>query len=156
MYKSLKSFAQITKPDIKSGKERLGCLDGIRFMSISWVALCHILSEYSQSPLVINLGTFFPNNFAKHSSWNMIINGFTSVDSFFLLSGCLVSYLSLKELERSKGRLNFFFFYLHRYLRYIAKMGTFHGNVAGILLFFLIPQIDRSLCLHFVFPCNLV
>lgn len=47
-----------------------------------------------------------------------IINATVSVDSFFLMSGLLVSYLLLKELDRNAGRINVGMLYLHRYLRY--------------------------------------
>lgn len=50
-----------------------------------------------------------------------LFNGTVSVDTFFLLGGLLVSYLMLKELDRSKGKFNFGLFYLHRYLRYCTK-----------------------------------
>ena len=46
-----------------------------------------------------------------------IVNATVSVDSFFLLSGMLVSYLLLRELERNKGEFKFIPFFLHRYLR---------------------------------------
>ena len=113
----MESFAQIAKADVKSGKERLGCLDGIRFMSISWVALCHIAGEYYNAVPILNSFSIMFGYVPDHYSMNILLNAFVSVDSFFLLSGCLVSYLALKEMEKSKGRINFFFFYLHRYLR---------------------------------------
>jgi peptidoglycan/LPS O-acetylase OafA/YrhL len=43
--------------------------------------------------------------------------GFFSVDSFFFLSGVLVAYLTLREMERRRGRFPFLTYYLHRYLR---------------------------------------
>jgi len=46
-------------------------------------------------------------------------NATVSVDTLFLVSGLLVSYLLLKELDRNKGRFNVFLFYLHRYLRFV-------------------------------------
>lgn len=48
-----------------------------------------------------------------------VANGFPSVDSFFLLSGCLLAYLTLKELDKVKGGGIAFWitFYIHRYLR---------------------------------------
>jgi peptidoglycan/LPS O-acetylase OafA/YrhL len=53
-------------------------------------------------------------------SWEMetIVNATVSVDTFFLMSGLLVSYLLLRELDRSGGKFNVALFYLHRYLRY--------------------------------------
>lgn len=51
--------------------------------------------------------------------WEMetIVNATVSVDSFFVMSGLLVSYLLLRELDRSGGKLNLPLFYVHRYLR---------------------------------------
>jgi len=46
-----------------------------------------------------------------------ISNGFISVDTFFFMSGTLLAYLTFKELDKRKGRLNIPLFYLHRYLR---------------------------------------
>jgi len=48
-----------------------------------------------------------------------IANATVSVDSFFLMSGMLVSYLLLPELDRAKGRVNVGLIYLRRYLRLI-------------------------------------
>ena len=52
-------------------------------------------------------------------SWEMetIVNATVSVDTFFLMSGLLVSYLLLRELDGSEGKFNAALFYLHRYLR---------------------------------------
>jgi peptidoglycan/LPS O-acetylase OafA/YrhL len=47
-----------------------------------------------------------------------VTNAFPSVDTFFLLSGCLLAYLALKELDKTKGRLNWIMLIVHRYLRY--------------------------------------
>ena len=46
-------------------------------------------------------------------------NAYVSVDTFFLMSGCLVSYLMLKEMDKTRGRVNFLVMYIHRYLRYL-------------------------------------
>jgi hypothetical protein len=37
------------------------------------------------------------------------------------LSGVLVSYLLLKDLDKTKGRVNWIMFYVHRYLRYLGE-----------------------------------
>ncbi len=44
-------------------------------------------------------------------------NSSVSVDTFFLMSGLLVSFLLLRELDRNKGKFNVGLYYLHRYLR---------------------------------------
>ena len=45
--------------------------------------------------------------------------GTVSVDTFFMISGCLVAYLMFKELNKSEGRINFVMLYIHRYLRFV-------------------------------------
>lgn len=82
---------------------------------MSWVMVCHTITFYSILMPVNNmiaipdlLGTF---------GYRVILNGFVSVDSFFVLSGLLVGYLTFKELDKSKGRLNIPMYYIHRYLR---------------------------------------
>ena len=117
LYNNIYTFAKISRG--RPGIEHLSCLDGVRFMSISWVALGHSAMEVlinSRLPLINVLSGI---QIYIKDSWTMntIANGLVSVDSFFLLSGCLVAYLTFKDMEKSKGRFNIFFFYLHRYLR---------------------------------------
>lgn len=45
-----------------------------------------------------------------------VINAYVAVDTFFVLSGTLVAYNILKELD-ARGKLNVPMLYLHRYLR---------------------------------------
>ena len=54
---------------------------------------------------------------ASTFGFRAILNAFPSVDSFYVMSGTLVAYLTFKELDRTNGRLNLVFFYLHRYIR---------------------------------------
>ena len=44
-------------------------------------------------------------------------NSSVFVNTFFLMSGLLVSFLLLRELDRNKGKFNVGLYYLHRYLR---------------------------------------
>lgn len=46
----------------------------------------------------------------------LITSGTLSVDTFFLMSGFLMSFLTLKELDKRKF-INPLFSYLHRYIR---------------------------------------
>ncbi len=70
------------------------------------------------------------NKFVMHR------NPWVAVDSFFVLSGCLLSYLTMKELDRSKGRLNIPFFYLHRYIRLTGVYAFVVGFNATLWKFF--------------------
>ena len=97
--------------------DHLSCLDGIRFLSISWVMLGHILSAEIRGLPLSNKATFY-SKVMQRFEFQVVINAFVSVDTFFLMSGCLVSYLMLKELDKTRGRVNFLVMYIHRYLRY--------------------------------------
>ena len=62
----------------------------------------------------------------SEGTWGMameaIINAMPSVDTFFVLSGLLVCYLTLKQLDRTKGITGHVqliaLYYIHRYIRY--------------------------------------
>lgn len=59
----------------------------------------------------------------------VITGGSVAVDTFFVLSGFLLSYLTLKQLTKTKGRINLFQYYVHRYLRLtppVAALVLFH------------------------------
>jgi len=49
--------------------------------------------------------------------FRVVLNGYPSVDSFFTIGGCLLSYLSFKHLEKTSGKLNIFMVFIHRYIR---------------------------------------
>lgn len=96
----------------------LGAVNGVRVLSISWVILGHIFAFIIG--VVSNVGYFYTVDL-KRRSYQAILNAFVSVDSFFLLSGLLVSYLLLKELRRNEGNIKWLpfiaKFYFHRYWR---------------------------------------
>jgi peptidoglycan/LPS O-acetylase OafA/YrhL len=55
---------------------------------------------------------------------NLIFSATLAVDTFFLLSGFLMSYLMLKNLDKTKGRnqiTQILFGYVHRYIRLALK-----------------------------------
>lgn len=93
-------------------------LNGIRVISMFWVILGHtyywaLLEQKFTNPVYV--GT----HVVKLFSMQAITNAFFSVDSFFFLSGALVSYLTLREMDRRKGIFRFpvLTYYIHRYLR---------------------------------------
>ncbi|KAK7497005.1 hypothetical protein BaRGS_00011741 [Batillaria attramentaria] len=92
----------------------LTCVHGIRFFSMTWVVLGHTYSvlpgfSANTNPYQVEVYDDF--------SFQMVANATLSVDTFFVLSGLLVAYLSLKELNKNNGQLNWPMFYFHRFWR---------------------------------------
>ena len=113
LYKNISSFLDTTTP-----KDYLGCLDGIRFLSMSWVFMGHFLSQSILFNFPIRNPFWIYTRVSQSYAFDAVKNAWVSVDSFFLLSGILVTYMMLKELDRHQ-RINYPMMYIHRYLRYI-------------------------------------
>ncbi|XP_052226413.1 nose resistant to fluoxetine protein 6-like [Dreissena polymorpha] len=108
----------------RSQAGNLGCVNGIRFFSISWVILGH---SYAFS--LYQSRNVFPFISSQLQTWSFmaVVNATVAVDTFFLLSGLLVSYLGLKQLNRVGGvrNLNWAMFYFHRFWRLTPAYGLF-------------------------------
>ncbi|KAK3592290.1 hypothetical protein CHS0354_032680 [Potamilus streckersoni] len=96
--------------------ESLTAVNGIRFLSMSWVILGHTLTFafFFQE----NAGPFILKAY-KEWTFMAISNATVSVDTFFALSGLLVAYLSLREMQKvgSVKKFNWIMYYFHRYWR---------------------------------------
>ncbi|RCN32396.1 hypothetical protein ANCCAN_21802, partial [Ancylostoma caninum] len=102
--------------DISPPREgNLKSLASIRFISMTWVASGHTLLENTFGDVVLPILSMWDPFLSV-----TILNAFLSVDTFFLLSGILVSYLFFKaepKLRYVKNPLTWVMFYVHRYLR---------------------------------------
>ncbi|OWF41722.1 nose resistant to fluoxetine protein 6-like [Mizuhopecten yessoensis] len=96
------------------GSGSITCMNGVRFLSMSWVLLGH--SFAFGLGMGDNLLTFLPE-MVKTWTAHVILNALVSVDSFFTISGLLLSYLVLKEMKKKNGKLNWGMFYFHRFWR---------------------------------------
>ncbi|XP_062576845.1 nose resistant to fluoxetine protein 6-like [Saccostrea cucullata] len=83
---------------------------------MSWVILGHTWAFTATSQFGSNFGPYV-SNFFKRRSAQAILNALFSVDTFFVLSGLLTSYLTLKQMSKVKGKINWFLFYFHRFWR---------------------------------------
>ena len=108
-----KSFESLTNTTTKPGQ--ILCLNGIRVLSINWVVLGHCYLVY------VNLAAdklWLFNTMIHRRNNPIIFNGYPSVDTFFTLSGFLVSYLLLKQLAKgATSWQHWFAYYFHRYVR---------------------------------------
>ena len=135
--KLLQSFSFIENSKKLFGTETargpLACLNGIRVLSMLWVILGH---SYEFATVVMD-NPLPASKIVQRFSFQFVVNGTLSVDSFFFLSGLLVAYLALKEV-RDKGRMNWVYFVCHRYWRLTplyAYVLLFFTNISKTLIF---------------------
>ncbi|XP_046378688.2 uncharacterized protein LOC124150714 [Haliotis rufescens] len=117
-----------------SGEGNLGCIHGIRVLSMAWVIFGHSAS-WSPLKTVENIVDYMDR--AKDFTMQALINATLSVDTFFLLSGCLVCYLFLKESKKSlTGRptvKQMILYYVHRYCRLTPVYMIFIMAYTGLM-----------------------
>ena len=98
----------------KASPSEIGCLHGMRFITISWIILGHVYSEPPMYDSSINKVQNLEDWFTP--GMQLILNSTMSVDTFFTMSGFLVSYGLLKTLKKSNGAFPLMKFYVHRYI----------------------------------------
>ena len=91
-------------------------INGIRVISMFWVILGHTFLLEILYGVVANIQELF-EKVPKRFLFQAVDNAFLAVDGFFVLSGLLVSYLSIREMDRRQGKFPFISFYVHRLLR---------------------------------------
>ena len=116
---SLKSNAEkILSTD--DSNSQIKTLHGLRVLMMLWIIGGHSYSFAMQWLFFQN-----PQSMAQapQSLFSQVIaNGTFSVDSFFFMSGLLVTIIGLRALRRSRGKFDFVVYYVHRYLRMTPMM----------------------------------
>ncbi|KAK3102399.1 hypothetical protein FSP39_011136 [Pinctada imbricata] len=135
--------AEIHAPKILSGNSGHGaitCLHGIRFFSITWIMLGH---TYNYG-LITNPGVFTIENFVdaipmiQRFTYQGVVGAGFSVDTFYMISGMLLSYIQIKQMFKLKKNPKpanvgyyVFYYYFHRFWRltpmYMAVLLIFAG-----------------------------
>lgn len=111
----LANAKKILSLEPRETNRNLQALHGIRFLSMSWVILGHtyLFGITSASNPLDYLSLM------QRFSFQAILNGALSVDTFFVLGGTLLSYLLLKEIQASDGprHIGWLKFFFHRFWR---------------------------------------
>ncbi|KAH8326529.1 hypothetical protein KR067_009928, partial [Drosophila pandora] len=102
--------------DSKSNPNVIDCLHGIRCLSLFWVIFSH---EYIYSAILPNLNLSSAYSWMEQPFSSFTLHGFFSVDSFFFLGGMLVALISLRSMDKTKGKINVPLMYLHRLIRIV-------------------------------------
>ena len=101
----------------KDGDKNLEILNGVRFLSMTWIILGHSYFYMMQGALTNPL---VPLDLFKIFSFNLVSSAPYVVDIFFWLSGFLGVYILLCSKNKWNGKMeNPLVIYLHRYLRII-------------------------------------
>ncbi|XP_046563547.1 nose resistant to fluoxetine protein 6-like [Haliotis rubra] len=102
----------------RTGDGNLGCIHGIRVLSMAWVILGHSMTWDSLSTWENKLDYA---NWMRRFTMQFLVNGTLAVDTFFVLSGCLLTFLFLRECEKSaRGKptaRQMVIYYIHRWWR---------------------------------------
>ncbi|KAK0047527.1 nose resistant to fluoxetine protein 6 [Biomphalaria pfeifferi] len=112
------------------------CLNGLRVLSMLWVILGHtanFLPEIKDESM--------KSNVMKHWLAYLLFNATYGVETFFFISGCLVSYLFIRNSEKL-GHLkpgHLVAYYTHRY----ARLTPFF-MVAMLIYTGLLPHVNSS------------
>ncbi|XP_068723266.1 nose resistant to fluoxetine protein 6-like [Montipora capricornis] len=121
-------------------------VNGVRVLSLWWVILGHTyetLASRLTYDILLGLNIIHRFTFATISS------AFFSVDSFFVLSGLLVAYLSFRRMEKNDGKLPLFKFYFHRFwsCEQSENSKSLFGDGVDLPGYLLLQQFNSKLCI---------
>merc|ERR1719427_2583896 len=99
----------------KQHKGNITSINGIRFVSLTWIILGHYYDTVLAS-LPNNLLSV--TNIVHRFSFLGVVSAYVSVDTFFVLAGLLFSYLTLKKVHKHGMKCTeVLMMYVHRYIR---------------------------------------
>ncbi|KAK0159787.1 hypothetical protein PV327_010863 [Microctonus hyperodae] len=138
----LKEFSLYTNSlrilSTKAPQGNLPVISGLRFMSMCWVILQHSYTYYLK--YITNPNDIYPW-LHSYDSLHFLISGF-AVDTFFVLSGFLMSYIFLNQMSKNQ-KFNPLQYYFHRYIRLTPAVGAIL-----LLTIFIFPLINLGPVWH--------
>lgn len=117
----------------ETASDTLSCLNGIRFLCMSWVILGH---TYLNVNFQIFLGLEKVRAYARDFAFQAVINASVAVDTFFCIGGLLVGYLTIKLVRNQGHKFSAGLYIFHRLWRILPVycyviMFMFLGNFLG-------------------------
>nr|XP_008198006.2 PREDICTED: nose resistant to fluoxetine protein 6 isoform X1 [Tribolium castaneum] len=110
----------------KTSSLNLECLSGIKFISMLFIIAGHTFLFLVGGPVQ---NTDFYEQESRSLVNAIFVNSPLLVDTFLLVSGFLMCYLLLLELDKRKGRINVLVLYIARYIRltpsYLVVIGFY-------------------------------
>ncbi|GIY48242.1 nose resistant to fluoxetine protein 6 [Caerostris extrusa] len=107
------NYLKLITVSVKEDNKHLSAVNGVRYITVTWVIVGHsyLYADYNQMTQGMRLAQLPPNFW-----FQVVANAMLTVDTFFLMSGMLVTYSVLKAQEKRKG-LNVFMYIFHRFWR---------------------------------------
>ena len=137
---------------------RLDCFEGMRAISMTWVILCHnfmngnsVLHARNKEYTISISSSSEDNSLA----FEPIKNGQFSVDTFLFIGATLLSYLLLKDLDKSngwfhsKGLIRMFLFYVNRYLRITIPLALAIAVLVGVMPLTMTDSMGASVATNY-------
>nr|XP_027196789.1 nose resistant to fluoxetine protein 6-like [Dermatophagoides pteronyssinus] len=107
----------ISTKSLKQGE--LSCLHGIRFISMVWIIIGHVMVL---SPRNLHRRSFEIPFKITGLQFQPLLNGFYSTQTFFYLSGLLTSIVTFKHTKGDYRKFQYIPFILMRYLRLTPQL----------------------------------
>ncbi|XP_055932256.1 nose resistant to fluoxetine protein 6-like [Argiope bruennichi] len=134
----------------KTASDKLSCLHGFRFLSITWIILAHTYLNINfqlfrglRKAIIIQQDPFF----------QAVVNASVAVDTFFFMGGLLVCYVTVNVIRETKKPFNIPVYIVHRLFR------LYPVYIMVIIFIFLAPilgsgPIYQDLTENFVNDCK--
>ncbi|XP_071489881.1 uncharacterized protein [Diadema antillarum] len=113
------------------------CLNGIRVISICVIILFHS-SNYKFAGFNDDSYSGIAIFYASFTS-QLILQGLYFVDAFFLLSGFLLTYLTLRRMKASDGKMDWIWFYLNRHFRLTPALA-----MLILIRVYIVPEMNQG------------
>ncbi|CAL4137187.1 unnamed protein product, partial [Meganyctiphanes norvegica] len=148
-FSAYSNMSKIFHINTKPSPIAINCLHGIRLLSMCWVVWGHNYAfELNLAVNPVNAKYVF-GDFLDQT----IMNAVLSVDTFFFLSGLLVSY----SLMRGKDKMDLYkfgMFYIHRILRLLPPIAAMCFFSATVARFFSTGPLGEIVNESNIYRCN--